>query len=177
MLRTLRPHALRASVPVFQSTRMSSTGASTSAEPPRKKKPSPYRIPKLDAFQESFSPLSAAGWRLAATSSSAAHPAEGTATVSDPLELEAKRLVQSYHFSDYAKLLEMMNELGRLVQDQDVSSPLTTELTGSTIPPLSRGRVAISQTKRRDTPSASPCSLTRPCPRSERNSSAGSSQA
>lgn len=97
---------------------MNSTATS---EPPKKKKPSPYRIPKLDAFEETFGPLSRAGWRLAAASSSAANPAEGYNSVSDPLELEAKRLVHSYHFSDYAQLLEMTGELGRLVQDQDVS--------------------------------------------------------
>lgn len=113
--RTLR--SLRMSNSVLQPVRMSSTAT----EPPKKKKPSPYRIPKLDAFQESFGPLSSAGWRLAATSSSAANPASGAASVSDPLELESKRLVQSYQFSDYAKMLAMMNEVGRLVQDQDVS--------------------------------------------------------
>lgn len=113
--RTLRP--LRIPTCVLQQARMSSTAT----DPPKKKKPSPYRLPKLHAFQESFGPLASAGWQLAATSSSAANPAAGEASVSDPLELESKRLVQSYQFSDYAKLLEMMSEIGRLVQAQDVS--------------------------------------------------------
>lgn len=109
---------------------MNSTAAPT-GEPPRKKKPSPYRIPKLDAFQESFGPLAAAGWRLAATSSSAATPAEGEASVADALELEAKRLVQSYHFSDYGRLLQMVTKVGQVVQEQDVSGPPGRELTAA----------------------------------------------
>lgn len=96
-------------------------GAAGARSPP-KKKPSPYRIPKLDAFQESFGPLAAAGWRLSPASSSAAGPAEA-AGVSDPLQLEAKRLVQSYHFAggEYPRLLDMLAQVGQLVQEQDVS--------------------------------------------------------
>lgn len=120
-LRVRAPGPALAPFPVLSQARLNSTAAS--AFPSKKKKPSPYRIPKLDAFREAFDPLAAAGWRLAATSSSAVDPASEAVSISDPLELEARRLVQSYHFAqtEYGRLLDMMTEVGRVVKDQDVS--------------------------------------------------------
>lgn len=104
-------------------------------DPPRKKRPSPYRLLQPHTFLAAFAPLHVAGWRLdvlpSVSTSTGPRREEGLRLEEGMNDLQGRRLIRAYQFPEgregWRELVDFMQSIGRVVEEEDVGHVMAGE--------------------------------------------------